>query len=117
MGASDRETVRVDGFPRGVDNVSREDALPDGALRSAVNIEIDKAGKIRLRPGRGKVFTGTNMHSLYAPGLGPWMLAVDNGALKRIDVPSYAATTLRSGLSAFDELMSKLAFVRSDSED
>lgn len=49
---------------RGVDNVSREDSIPDGFLRAAENMIFDRNGKAFRRPGRVQLRSGA-AHSLF----------------------------------------------------
>jgi len=60
-----KETVDLGKFPAGKNTVAKETALPEGALREALNVDIDNAGNIRLREGFAKVYSGTNVRSLY----------------------------------------------------
>lgn len=60
-------------FLKGVDTISDETALPRGpngehiTARAAVNVDISRAGKVRLRRGRTDRLAVTNGHSLWTP--------------------------------------------------
>lgn len=52
----------------GVDMLSNETALPKGAVRSAVNVDIDREGRFRRRDGYTQLTSSADAHSLfYAP--------------------------------------------------
>lgn len=69
-------------FPLGIDNRSRETALPDGALRSCENMDITTQGTLMTRRGLQPVLASA-CHSLYALPAG--LLLVQNGYLSRLD--------------------------------
>ncbi|RKZ79057.1 MAG: hypothetical protein DRQ35_04935 [Gammaproteobacteria bacterium] len=58
-------TIALGGFALGKNNIAKETALPEGSLRDAINVDIDNAGKARLRRGYQQIYTGTNIHSLF----------------------------------------------------
>ncbi|HFB07033.1 MAG TPA: hypothetical protein ENJ92_01170, partial [Chloroflexi bacterium] len=60
-----KDTIPLGKFPAGKNDVAKETALPEGALREALNVDIDDAGNIRLREGFEKVYSGTNVRSLH----------------------------------------------------
>ena len=69
-------------FPLGINNRDRETDLPEGALRSAENIDITNGGNLLCRKGLRLVASGS-FHSLYrAPN---FLLLVKNGVLSRMD--------------------------------
>ena len=70
-------------FPAGVDNQSREYEVPDTALRECVNLDVTRAGGLRVRDGLRLLSVGA-FHSLYAPISGQFGLACVNGYLSRI---------------------------------
>ncbi len=61
----EKETVDLGKFPAGKNDVAKETALPEGALREALNVDIDNEGNIRLRQGFEKIYSGSNIRSLY----------------------------------------------------
>lgn len=107
MPVNDKDLLRLRGIPGGINNVAREDSLPrneDGiatAVREAVNVDINDAGKFARRPGYMRVRNLTRGHS----GFGGWaeaMLLVDNGSLIALtgdDPEALTATTLRTGMA------------------
>ena len=82
---------------RGVNN-----RLPDFALssedgdfvRSAVNVDLDDAGRFRRRPGQELVQALTSPHSLFETTDGRFFLVVD-AALYRITLPTYSQTLVK----------------------
>ena len=68
------------GLPReGMDMLSSEEDLRDGAYRRLRNVDISKEGIVRRRPGFKRVVNTPGMHSLYA--YGDKLLFVDRGSL------------------------------------
>lgn len=98
----EEQLITLSEFPGGVNNVAREDSLPPGTLRAAVNVDLLGTGKIRRRPGYTRVISGTRMHSVYANPEFPWLLYCDNGSLYATD----RTTTIevRSGLAPSRDL-------------
>lgn len=70
-------------FPAGIDNQSREYEVPDTALRECVNLDVTRAGGLRVRDGL-RLLSAGNFHSLYAPISGQFGLACVNGYLSRV---------------------------------
>lgn len=66
-------------FTRGMNNVSSETELPEGALRDALNVDITRHGQIRMRGGYTKLRSLVNGHSMYSNGVKT--LLVNNGFL------------------------------------
>jgi hypothetical protein len=75
--------MRYDGFPVGMNNLASDHAMPDGALRNAVNVDIDRTGKLRLRKGYEKVHGGIDTHSGWSCEL--WTLFVQAGVLHKLN--------------------------------
>lgn len=94
--ASPIEPIRVDGWPKGMNNVMPDYALPDGTLRDAVNVDINDAGKVRRRNGRVQRYAGTNVRGLWR-GAGRTLFA-EGAELKQLN-PDYTASTLAVGLN------------------
>lgn len=69
-------------FPLGVDNRSRETALPDSALRDCENMDITREGTLMSRRGLSRLLSGA-CHSLFALPSGAGILLVQNGQLSR----------------------------------
>lgn len=100
---SERDLVQLTGFPAGMNNVAPETRLPvdeNGipvACRDAVNVDFDKAGRFRRRPGYTKVFDGTNVHSLFGHRDFPSMLVRAEASLYAL-TPAGATTEIATGL-------------------
>jgi hypothetical protein len=72
--------LRLEGWPKGVDNLRKGFDISEGFLRDAVNVDISNNGKIKRRAGSTSYIAGTSCHSLYS--YGNFMCHVDNGNLK-----------------------------------
>lgn len=79
----------------GIDNRSPETAISEGAVRSAVNVDI-AGNKVRRRAGYTLAQSGI-FRSLYTPKHGDFLLAVKNNALVRLDA-ALIAVTIASGV-------------------
>ena len=91
MTASSPEEVTLEGWPTGINNVAKETALPETALRDALNADLDNAGKPRRRVGRTKVYTGTDVHSLHGAVCGA--VFVEGSELKSL-LPDNTASSI-----------------------
>ena len=90
-GIKDQNLTELHGWAGGLDNISRDEQLPigkrgrdgkaNGRLRVAKNIDIDDEGKVSRREGYELVSAYTDLHSIYAHKLFPYMLAVEDGNL------------------------------------
>lgn len=67
-------------FKAGLDTVSRESSLPEGAMRVCNNFDVTKDGNLLVRKGLRLVLSG-EFHSLYSHPQGYYMLAVKDGML------------------------------------
>lgn len=84
----------------GVDVLSQETSLVKGTVRSAVNVDIGRAGGFKRRDGYTLRASGTGMHSLfYAPQRG-WTFVAQNNMLRRVDTNTYGMTDLMELRSA-----------------
>lgn len=90
------QPIEDGGFPRGLDNLHREDSLPRGALRAAVNVDLDANGKPARRRGYERVITG-QAHSLAS--CFDCLLAVVDGTLTAFDTQFEAVATIATGLT------------------
>lgn len=86
----DKQLNKIEGWPLGVNNVAPETELPNGSLRTAVNVDLSDAGKPRRRKGRTQVYAG-DVSSLYN-SIGMTLFS-EGGTLKRL-WPDYSATDL-----------------------
>lgn len=87
-GVSDKALVRMAGWPAGIDNLSPEQSLTRDdqgktviAVRDAVNVDLDAAGKPHRRGGYRLALTGERVHSLWHDPLWPFALVVIDGYL------------------------------------
>lgn len=102
---SDKQLMRMNGWPAGVDNRSREQSLTRDetgktviALREAENVDLDKDGKVARRAGFAKVTSGIRVHSLWSEPLSfPLALYADNGELMAMQT-DLGTFSVRDGL-------------------
>lgn len=87
--------VRVAGFPKGLNNISPESSLPEGALLEAVNVDVLDGGKVRRRGGFVKKYAGNGIHSFWSKD-GKTMF-YEGGSLKLLNA-DLSATVLATGL-------------------
>lgn len=84
-------------FTLGINNVAKESKLPDGAVRSMINLDL--VGDVpTMREGRNLVYPGTGMHSLWSHPLIQFGLFVEGTDLKTIH-ESMDTAVIKSGLS------------------
>lgn len=87
---SDASLIRADSWAAGIDNRDPEQALArdsNGAAnvaRDAVNVDIDRAGKVARRAGYTKIVGAQGAASLWASPEFPFGLYVDNGVLRGV---------------------------------
>lgn len=86
------DTINLGKFPLGKNNVSPETDLPEGALREALNVDIDKEGNVSLRDGYELVYSGSDIHSLYKNYF------IESGVLKYLESDN-SATIISSSFS------------------
>jgi hypothetical protein len=81
----------------GIDHISSETNLPDGAVLDALNVDIDRDGNVDRRAGHTLLSTGA-AHSLWSSVDGGRSFVVINGVLKAVTYANGAATltTIRS---------------------
>lgn len=78
----------------GIDVLSNETALVEGAVRLAINVDIGRAGRFKRRVGYTPRITAGGLHSLYyAPQKG-WTLVAKDRVLKRMDLSTYVLSDL-----------------------
>lgn len=83
-------------FPKGLDNRSREYALPEGSARVLENVDITRDGGVMARKGLRRV-SSSSCHSLFAPNI-RFLLLVKDGVLTRMDSgEQFTALTAVSG--------------------
>jgi len=96
--ANNEPTHNIDAF-LGIRNKEQSKRQPQGALDSAINVDIDDSGCIVLRDGYAKSFNFTNITAAFSTQDERRTFVVDNGDLKLVD--SFGvSTTLYSGIPA-----------------
>jgi len=88
-----KETIQIGPFPKGINNIEKETALPEGALREAVNVVIGDTGTVRRREGYTKVYSGANIHSVYK------RYFMEGASLKYLRDDNSGVNVIASGLS------------------
>lgn len=86
------KTTKVGPFPKGINNVADEYRMPNGSLRSALNVDLDDTGWPNRRVGQTLLYSGTNIHSLYK------RFFMENGEFKYLE-PDNTATVKKNGLN------------------
>ncbi len=89
MPTPDRSPLKLK-FPAGTDNQSREFEIPDGAARRIINMDVTRAGAVRVRDGLRRL-SSTPCHSLFPRASGA--LLVSGGQLCRM-AADYSLTPL-----------------------
>lgn len=89
--------VRLPPILRGIDNLSDETALPEGAVREALNVLLDKDGKPLRRPGYERILEG-NFHSIYKSEIHQRIFVMRDSEFGYLDQPGGvpAFTSLRN---------------------
>jgi hypothetical protein len=88
------KTQRFPSITLGVDLLSNETSLPKGAVREAINVDIDRAGNFNRRAGYTKVVAGTQFHSIKTASLSGLVLVAQAHLLKQFDPSTYALNTV-----------------------
>lgn len=90
------EKIRpLKGWPRGMNNILPDFALPPNTLRNAVNVDVLDTGAVRRRQGQTRKYTGTGIHSFWSDG--ETALFVENGELKLLG-DSFSASVVHTGV-------------------
>jgi len=95
--------VTLEGFGQGLNTLLQSDALPPDALRRAVNIDIDDIGKIGVRQGAARVYSGSIQHSSLWSGPKRTFF-VESGHLKELVIRAdgtFAALLVRLNVGAY----------------
>lgn len=87
----------------GIDTLSSETALVKGAVRSAVNVDIGRAGRFKRRAGYTRRVAHPGMHSLFYAAQKGWTLVAQDAGLFQLDTNTYAMTSLAT-LNSPDKL-------------
>lgn len=93
---TDRDFVALGPWPKGANNLAREDSVPGSSFRSGVNVDVYPGGKIRRRPGRTLV-DPTPTTNLWSDGEFGLCTSIDDGRLFGF-VPGAPLTLLYTGL-------------------
>lgn len=80
----------------GVDVLSSETALVEGGVRSAINVDIGRAGRVRRRDGYTRRIAAPGMHSVYYAAQKGWTLVARGSELYRLDLGTFGLTSLAS---------------------
>lgn len=78
----------------GVDVLSNETSLAKGAVRSAMNVDIGRAGDYQRRVGYTRTVAVSGYHSLFYAAQKGWTLVARNDHMYRIDPDTFATTSL-----------------------
>lgn len=98
MGVRDDDLIRIAAFD-GMNNRAKQNALAPSVLREAVDVDLDKEGKISSRRGyTAPLIACTLGHSLWADALFPFGLYADDESLYGLN-PDLSTDLLRTGLS------------------
>lgn len=86
----------------GMNNLAEDHALPRtegglSAVRNAINVDFDNAGKMTRRDGCTKKLAGINMKYGFSCGQG--MFTIDAGVLYKINTTSWTKTAIAYGLT------------------
>jgi hypothetical protein len=89
--ASPPDEITLEGWPAGINNVAKDTTVPETALRDALNVDLDNAGKPRRRVGRTKVYSGSGVHSVHESVAG---LVFMEGSVLNSLLPSNTASAI-----------------------
>jgi len=78
----------------GVDMLSNETALAKGAVRSAVNVDIGRAGRFARRAGYTRRIPIPGLHSIHYAAQKGWTVVARGAELCRLDTQTYALSSL-----------------------
>lgn len=87
----------------GVDLLSNETSLIKGAVRSAVNVDIGRAGSFKRRAGFTRLVAGSDFHSIWAAEQKGWLVCAKGAELFRLDPTTHALTSV-AALTSSDPL-------------
>lgn len=66
MKIPDKQLIALGPWPKGLNTVASETAVPKDMLREAVNVDVDIYGGVSRRPGYMEVVSTSDSHSLFA---------------------------------------------------
>ncbi len=88
------KTVPFPSIQLGVDMLSNETSIPKGAVRQAINVDLDRYGNFSRRTGYTRVVSGAGFHSVRTMWQKGWILLAQDATLKAISPSDYSMTTL-----------------------
>ena len=78
-----------------------ETALPEDQCRNAKNLDFDKDGNYRLRPGFSKIVSATNVHSLHPSDTGQYLYGCQKNNIGIFDILNTSFSVKATMPSAF----------------
>ena len=70
--------IQIGPWPAGMNNRLPSHSIPEGAVRNAVNVDIDNAGNLRRRKGYTKVYSGLNVRYPFVCDAGTFFIQTNN---------------------------------------
>ncbi|GAA0721290.1 hypothetical protein [Dokdonella soli] len=110
-GVPDDKLIRLGPWPAGVNTLAKEDAVPAGELRQAVNVDIDRDGIPSRRLGQTLRYAGTRVHSIWNERPFPFGLFVQAGTLMAF-WPDTSTSVLQTGLAPLLPVANALVYDR-----
>lgn len=100
------KNVQFGSAPLGMNNVSQETALPDGAMRDILNFDVSNTGKLISRDGARRLSTATGLHSLWSPRSRIFGLYAQGTDLRKLATQgaSLQSTVVLSNLNTTDRM-------------
>lgn len=102
--------MKLNGWPKGMDNIHQDNEIPVDALRRAVNMDITDSGKLRLRKGSTLSLSVSNAHSFWSDNKEIALFVHDN-ILKRFNRNATA-----TNIANINAGQNKLAYVKVNSD-
>lgn len=97
------KTVPFPAITLGVDMLSNETSIPKGAVRKAINVNLDRYGNFSRRTGYTKVVSGAGFHSVRSLLQKGWVVLAQDNELKLINTADYSMSSLYT-LDSSDQL-------------
>ena len=88
------KTERFPSITLRVDLLSNETSLPKGAVREAVNVDIDRVGNFSRRPGYTRVVAQSGFHSIKTLPQSGLVLVAQGSVLKQLNPDNYSLSTV-----------------------
>lgn len=88
------QDVRREGWERGSNNIAPADSLPEGSVRSAVNLDPLTGGKYELRAGYEQVYSGAAVRGMLS--FGDKLLIADEADLVLMDLQTNTHDVIRT---------------------